>query len=165
MSKKPVSDRWRQALARGVVSGTMASTLSAAALAACGHIDEGSIAGPLNGPSQWLWGERGARRRDATLSHTAVGYLIHHSTSVMWATLFEYLLGEQRRRKSAARHALEAGLMAAGAYVVDYHLTPPRFQPGFEKHLRPASMVSVYAAFAAGLALTQIVRDRRGRGG
>jgi hypothetical protein len=49
---------------------------------------------------------------------------------------------------------------AATAYVVDYHLTPPRLRPGFEKHVSPSGMVAVYAAFAAGLAIAGILRDR-----
>jgi hypothetical protein len=133
---------------------------SAAALAWRGYADEGSAAGPLNGPSQWIWGETQAYRRDATI-RTAVGYAIHHSTAILWATLYERLLGEQRHPKSIVRHLAEASSMTAAAYIVDYHFTPSRFRPGFKKHLQPASVFAVYAAFAAGLALTQIVRGSR----
>jgi hypothetical protein len=46
-------------------------------------------AGPLNGPSQWLFGRRAAHRREADLAHTVTGYAIHHATSVGWAWVFE----------------------------------------------------------------------------
>jgi hypothetical protein len=50
---------------------------------------------------------------------------------------------------------------SAGAYVVDYHLTPSRLRPGFKKHVRTPSMFVVYGAFALGLAAASIIRDRR----
>jgi hypothetical protein len=143
-----------------LVSGSAASLTSAAALMACSAKDEGSVFGALNGPSQWLWGEEEAYTREATLRHTATGYVIHHATSVFWGVLHESVFGGSRRRKSPLQHCAEAALSASTAYVVDYHLTPRRFRPGFEKHVDGKGMVAVYAAFAAGLALTAIIRNR-----
>jgi hypothetical protein len=143
-----------------IMSGTAASLASAAALMAGSKIRDGSWAGGLNGPSQWLWGESEAYTRKATLRHTATGYVIHHSTSIFWALLHETIFGGSRKRKRPLQHCTEAITSAATAYVVDYHLTPPRLRPGFEKHVSPTGMVAVYAAFAAGLAITAILRDR-----
>ena len=145
---------------RALVSGASASICSALALAICSRIDEGSYAGGLNGPSQWLWGQDEAYTREASLRHTAVGYGIHHLTSVFWATLYERIFGHRRLHKSPLRRCGEAAISTAGAYVVDYYLTPPRLRPGFKKHLRPRSMFFVYGAFALGLAAASIVRDR-----
>jgi hypothetical protein len=156
----------QKAARAAVASGAAASVLSAATLAVCSKIEEGSAAGGLNGPSQWLWGEDEAYTRRATLRHTALGYAIHNSTSIMWATLHEYCFGrldDSMPGKSVARHCVEAAMTTAGAYVVDYYLTPKRFQPGFEKHVGRTSMFAVYAAFAAGLALSAIARDRADR--
>jgi hypothetical protein len=144
-----------------LVSGSAASVASATAMMTCSALHEGSIAGGLNGPSQWLWGEHEAYTREATLRHTAAGYVIHHATSIFWATLYEAVFGGSRRRKPALQHIAEAGLSAGTAYVVDYHLTPRRLRPGFEKHVSTKGMVAIYAAFAAGLAITSIMRDRR----
>jgi hypothetical protein len=143
-----------------IMSGTAASLASAAALMAGSRVRDGSWAGGLNGPSQWLWGESEAYTRQATMRHTAVGYAIHHSTSIFWALLYETIFGGSRKKKPAFQHCTEAVASAATAYVVDYHLTPPRLRPGFEKHVSPTGMVAVYAAFAAGLAITAILRDR-----
>jgi hypothetical protein len=44
---------------------------------------------------------------------------------------------------------------------VDYGLTPRRLQPGFDKQLSLPSMVVVYAAFAAGLVLSDALYRRR----
>jgi fructose-1,6-bisphosphatase/inositol monophosphatase family enzyme len=89
-----------------------------------------------------------------------VGYAIHHTTSLFWATLYERTFGEPSERKTPLRRCAEAALSATGAYVVDYYLTPPRLRPGFKKHVRTQSMFVIYGAFALGLACASIIRDR-----
>ncbi|WP_331067361.1 hypothetical protein [Steroidobacter sp.] len=153
MAKRVASD--------ALVLGSAASVTSAAALMTCSALHEGSVAGGLNGPSQWLWGEHEAYTREATLRHTAAGYAIHHATSIFWALLHETVFGGSRRNKPVLQHCAEAAVSTATAYVVDYHLTPRRLRPGFEKHVSPKGMMAVYAAFAAGLAIAAIARDRR----
>jgi hypothetical protein len=145
---------------RAMFSGASASICSAIALSICSRIDEGSFAGGLNGPSQWLWGEAEAYTRQASVRHTVVGYGVHHVTSVFWAILYERIFGEPGQRKTPLRRCAEASLSTAGAYVVDYYLTPPRLRPGFKKHVGNPSMFAIYGAFAVGLAAATIVRDR-----
>ena len=159
--RKPSHRAMRQVASDAVVSGSAASVVSAAALMACSKLHEGSAAGGLNGPSQWLWGESEAYTREATLRHTLAGYAIHHATSIFWGVLHETVFGGGRRRKAPLRHCAEAAASATTAYFVDYHLTPRRLRPGFEKHVSAKGMVAAYAAFAAGLAVVAIVRDRR----
>lgn len=161
--RKPPRSMVKRVASDAVVSGSAASLASAATLMACSSFHEGSAAGGLNGPSQWLWGEAEAHTREATLRHTAVGYAIHHATSIFWAVLHETVFGGSRRRKPVLQHCAEAAVSATTAYVVDYHLTPRRLRPGFEKHVSPKGMVAVYTAFAAGLAIAAIARDSRRR--
>ena len=144
---------WREAFDRALVSGSAASLLSAVALAACGKIERGTPFGPQNGPSQWIWGERAAYRRDASLRYTAVGYGIHHMTSLGWATLHEKHIARLVRDKPFPARLAAAGLTALVANIVDFQLTPRRLKPGFEKQLSRKSLFAVYAAFALGLAL------------
>jgi hypothetical protein len=160
MQSQDQLQRLGDAARRALVSGTSASICSAVALSVCSRIDEGSFAGGLNGPSQWLWGEAEAYTREASVRHTVVGYGIHHATSVFWGTLYERTFGESGERKTPLRRCAEAALSTVGAYVVDYYLTPPRLRPGFEKHVSTPSMFVVYGAFAFGLAAASILRDR-----
>ena len=148
---------WRRAARDALVSGSAASIGSAIVLSICSEIEEGAPAGALNGPSQWLWGEGEAFTRRATLKHTAVGYTIHHASSIFWALLHERAFGGAR--KSAMRHCIEAAGTTVVAYLIDYHLTPGRLRPGFKKHLGAGSMFAAYAAFAGGLAAASIARD------
>jgi hypothetical protein len=159
--RKPLRSMAKRVASDALVSGSAASLASAAALMACSRLHEGSAAGGLNGPSQWLWGEAEAYTREATLRHTVAGYAIHHATATFWAVLHEAVFGGSRRRKPPIQHCAEAAASAATAYFVDYHLTPRRLRPGFEKHVSTKGMVAVYAAFAAGLAITAIARDSR----
>jgi len=154
--------RW---LTDSIVSGSVAAISSAAALALRSKADEDSFAGGLNGPSQWVWGRRAARTRRASLRHTALGYAIHHGTSIFWALMFERVCGrsndDRLTRISKERIVAEAVGMTALAFCVDYGLTPRRLQPGFEHHLSKRSMLMVYASFAAGLAVTNLLRRQQ----
>lgn len=99
--RKPPRSMVNRVVGDAVVSGSAASLASAATLMACSKLHEGSVAGGLNGPSQWLWGESEAYTREATLRHTAAGYVIHHATSIFWAVLHEAVFGGGRRREAS----------------------------------------------------------------
>ncbi len=141
------------------LSGSAASVTSTVALATCGEVEDGAAAGPINGPSQWLWGEHEAYTKEATWRHTVSGYVIHHAMSILWASVYESVC-RSPEPKSLTRIVGEAAGVGALAYVVDYYVAPSRLRPGFRKHLGPRSIFAVYASFAAGLALATIVRQR-----
>jgi hypothetical protein len=149
-------NEWKQVSKSAVVSGALASVLSALVLALCGRIENRSAAGPINGPSQWIYGRRAAHRRLPSLRHTLAGYLIHHLMATGWAVLHERLFGTRKAAQTVAQRLARAALTAAVANFVDYRLTPKRLQPGFEAQLSKASLAAVYAAFALGLALVAL---------
>lgn len=153
----------RESAGAAVLSGTSAALLSAGALAIAGKVKEDSALAPLNGPSQWLWGESEARTRRIDVAHTLVGYVIHHASALLWAGLFETLLARQPAPRSVPRVLGTAAGVTGLAYVVDYYVTPPRLRPGFEKHVGSASLFGVYAAVALGLAGAALWRQRRSK--
>jgi hypothetical protein len=146
----PSRKSWPQAWSAGLLSGALASIASAVALAAAGKRELGDAAAPLNGPSQWIWGKHAPYRNGFSVRHTVVGYAIHHLSSTFWAALFE----KTRPRSAPIAGAL---LTSATACLVDYRCTPQRFTPGFEKRLSRGALLSVYAAFAAGLAAAHLL--------
>ncbi len=154
---------WREAARRGAMSGSIASLLSAITLAACGKIENDAAAGPLHGPSQWVWGRRAAYRRRPSWRYTAVGYCIHHLASIGWATVHEKHIARLAHGRPPAARMLAAGATAAIACAVDYQVAKGRAQPGFDKQLSRTSLLFVYAAFAAGLALGGAPFGRRRR--
>jgi hypothetical protein len=147
------SPNWKDVL----IGGAIASALSGAMLAVCG---KAVGTRPLNGPSQWIWGERAAYSRRFSVRKTIVGYAIHHLATTMWAGVHEAAVQELQPR-STGDHIAVAIATTAVAYTVDYGLTPRRLRPGFKKHLGPTGIALAYGAFAVGLAIWPALRQRR----
>ena len=139
-------------LRHGALSGSLASLLSAAALALCGRRETGSVFAAVNAVSHWLWGDQAARRDDASLRHTLVGYVIHHCSAMFWGVLFE---------RYAARILDQRRVASTVACFTDYQLTPHRLQPGYEMRLSRPSLLLVYGAFGIGLAAGALWLRRR----
>ena len=82
--------------------------------------------------------------------NTLLGLGIHTAASTWWAAQYELALAaEPRLRRFPA-----AVVLSAIAYLVDYYVVDRRFRPGFEAYLSPRAMFAVYAALAAGFALS-----------
>lgn len=148
---------WRRALARSVLSGSVASVLSACTLLLLGRRQTGSAVAPVNAVSHWYFGDKAARRDRPSLKYTLTGYLTHHVASIFWATIFERLF-ERRTWPTRTPPVGPAAAVALTAAVVDYTITPKRLTPGFEKRLTATSLIGVYGAFAVGLALGRALR-------
>jgi hypothetical protein len=150
-----------QRLRKILIDGSVASLVSTAMLTLCGWLERGRPAGPNNGPSQWVWGERAGYYARASWRHTGVGYVIHHLSSWFWAVCHAEMFERTPRIKSSGRYLSEGLAIAAIAALVDYGLTPRRLRPGFDKHLSLPALTAVYAAFGVGLALPKLWRAAR----
>jgi hypothetical protein len=139
--------------ARILASGVGAAVASALVAAACSRAENRHAARPLNAVAHIYDGGPPPREDGPYRRNTLVGLALHAGASVWWAAFYEALFGRAARRSPAA--ALAGGaVIAAGAYVVDYHVVGKRFRPGFERFLSARSMLAVYAALAAGLAMS-----------
>lgn len=151
---------WNHAFKDAVATGTAASVLSSAALAAVSKIEAGHPQAAVNSTSHWLWGDVRARTNEISLRHTGVGYATHHASAYFWSVLHERLVGDWAER--SIPNALVAGLgTAAVACAIDYTITPQRFTPGFELRLSRPAMTVGFVAFGLGLAATAIQRSQR----
>src|SRR4051812_30140831 len=99
---------------RTLATGLTAGAVSAVALMVCGRADRTTAAGPLNGPSQWVWGAAAARDRRWS-ARTLVGIAIHHSSAIGWAFLHVRSLARTPERQSAASLLARAATTAAVA--------------------------------------------------
>jgi hypothetical protein len=147
-------------LRRALVPGATASILSAISLAVLGKSELNKSAAPVNGPSQWVWGRHAPFKNGLSLKYTVLGYAIHHAASVFWAILHEKLQ-ERFKAKNWAAVITPALAATAAAYVVDFHVAPKRFSPGFERRLSKRALFIVYGSFALGLAGAALLRGRR----
>jgi hypothetical protein len=143
----------------GLLAGTFAAMLSAAVLLGAGR-RQGAPAAPVNAISHWYWGDDAFHRDRPSLRHTLMGYLTHHGASIFWGLLHAY--GWRQVAGGQAPPLLaQAAATSAVAYVVDYHCTPHRFQPGYEQRMSRTGLAGVYVAFAVGLALGSALIRRR----
>lgn len=153
---------WKLTIRDGFVAGTLAGLLSAAVLLAAGRRETGSAVAAVNAESHWLWGDESLRENRPTLRHTLAGFVTHQLSTIFWATLHAWLRGG-RKPAMTVPEALAGGLAtSAAAAAIDYTLVPRRLRPGFEHRLSTASMVGVFAAIAAGIALgSLLLRERQ----
>ena len=64
---------WRRAFSRSILSGSVASALSAIALLILGRREAGSAVAPVNAVSHWYFGDKAARRDRPSLKYTLSG--------------------------------------------------------------------------------------------
>ena len=113
---------------------------------------------PINATSHWLYGDRAARVRRASVDHTTIGLLTHQAATIFWALSFETSLAVRPVRGAPAL-AARAAQIATLAAIVDYTVTPKRFTPGWELVLSKRAMAAAYIALAAGFTITAFTRD------
>ena len=154
-------NQWKRAARQALISGTTSSVLSTVAMVVAGAIENRAPAGPVNGPSQWIFGRRAARHRSFKPVYTVAGFLIHHATATGWALLHELVFGRRKAEQTPARRLRNAAITATVANVVDYQLTPRRLQPGFDAQLSRKSLLAIYAAFAVGLTVYEMTTQDR----
>jgi len=145
---------------RLLAADLLSSGLSAAVLLWRGRAETGSAAAPVNAISHWLWPRKALRQDGVSARYTGTGLGVHFGAALLWCGLYERL----RARRGAATPVAavaDAVAVSAVAAVVDLACVPDRLTPGFERRLSGRSLVLVYGAFAAGLALAGVAALRR----
>jgi hypothetical protein len=153
-------DRARDLVARAIAGGSLAGVATIATIALCGRRETRSAAAPINATSHILWGDAAGRTNAVDLEHTLPGVLINTAAGMFWALVHELVLARLARRDRAAA-ATSGAVVAALAYVVDYHLIPRRLSPGWELRLSRRSVALGFIALGASLSIAQLVRARR----
>jgi hypothetical protein len=151
---------WKDALAEGLLSGTLAAVLSAAVVAVAGRKQSGSAIAPINAVSHWLWGDAAAREESIDARHTGVGAVTQMLAGIFWGTLHAKL--RPRVPHSDIVPAAIAGGVATAAVagVVDYGLIPKRFTPGYELRVSSGAVLLALGAIAAGIAAGTVAFTR-----
>lgn len=131
-------------------AGLAGAGASAAVAALFSHAENGHASRPLNAIAHIYDGGHPPAHNGDGRRNTFVGAALHTAASIWWATFYEGALSAQPR----PRRWGTALAISALAYVVDYYVVGKRFQPGFERYLSARGMFAVYAALAAGYALS-----------
>lgn len=141
-------------LRRALLSGSTASLLSALAVAWRGHAERAGAWRGINAVSHWRWGERAFKETKPSLRYTLPAVIVHHASSIFWAAIYERWLRRDRQQQEPAlakKIIKRAAGVTALAWFVDFHLTPKRLTPGFERVISKPSLIMTYAAFGCGL--------------
>jgi len=142
-----------------LVSGSLASLGSTAALALAAWGEGKAALRPINATSHWLHGDGAAQHAGLDGRHTGVGYATNHAACVFWAVFFEAsLVGRKRAPLPMLRDAV---VMSAVAAAVDYGPTPKRFTPGWELVLSRKGMAVAYGGLALGLVAGALLTQSR----
>ncbi|MYZ48683.1 hypothetical protein [Propylenella binzhouense] len=144
-------DLWQRIGLSALVTGTVASIATTAALAGLASAEGKSPLQPTNSTSHWLHGGAAGRVTAADLEHTALGYATHHASALFWALPFEIWLAF-RPPRSTPELLADVAAMSAIAAAVDYGLAPKRLTPGWEEVLPTRSIAATYGVLALGLA-------------
>jgi hypothetical protein len=143
-----------------LVTGTVASAVTAIVLALLAKAEGAAPIQPINATSHWLHGEDAGKVRGIDASHTGTGLATHCGACLLWASLFETI-------RAAAPHAgpvrivRDAAAVSTIAAVVDYGLVPRRLTPGWEEPLPIRSVAGGFAGLALGLALGGLMTSGR----
>lgn len=119
-----------------------------------GH-KQGRPYAPISAVSHILYGDKPMAEPNPNHKYSLAGAAVNTLAMASWAVLYETVVARLRRKSAVG--ALAAGAaMSAAAYVVDYHVVPPRLTPGFEKVLDRRGMWTVYGVLAATFALAAL---------
>ena len=124
--------------------GSYMPVTTTAAIAAASVAATGSAASAINSISHCVYGDDREIGHRLSTGETLVGAAANTAAMVFWSALYELMPG----RKSVPRSIAPAIIGTALAYVVDYHVVPKRYSPGFERFLPGASIAAIYAVFS-----------------
>lgn len=146
-------------LFRALITGSIASAVSAAVLGLLAKAEGKDVVQPINATSHWLHGEDAGTVTAIDLEHTGTGYATHHAATVFWAALFE-ILQSASPGQQPGKAIRNAALVSTIAAIVDYGFVPKRLTPGWEG---PLPIRSVAGGMAFGLAIGGLVSRQMAR--
>jgi hypothetical protein len=136
----------RERVRQGVRAGLVAAAATAGVLVGFGVARREPLR-MLNAVAHMVIGTRAYYTVGFDALATPLALALHALSVVLWGVLFAALAGRLR----GARLAAAAALLAAAAFLIDYHLVPERFRPGFETLLTTGELAALYAALGASL--------------
>ena len=151
---------WPNAVRSAAMSGAIAAGATSAYVAAAGARDTGSAIAPINATSHIAWGETAGDVETFDARHTVLGAALNLGACMFWASFYERLFGRAADRGRVGTALLGSALVAAAAYVTDYHVVPKRLTPGWETRISQPSLFTAYAVLALSLPLRGLLRRR-----
>ena len=153
-----IGESWGETLQDALVTGSIVCVVTAATAALRGMSDSGSAIAPINATSHVIYGPKAGKVEVPNFKHTMLGLAINAGASVFWAAVYERLFGRAGNRGDVRRSLLGGGVVAALAYLVDYHLVPKRLTPGWEERVSGRSLGMIFGAMGLSLPVRSILK-------
>jgi hypothetical protein len=148
-------------LPSALLSAALSSCTTLALAAGFSRLSGGSAAEPVNAVGSQFSGRNGRPPHDFSLTSTLPGVLVNFAGCLFWSNVStRWAAGAPVRNGTDA--ARRGAVLAALAYLVDYHVLPRRLRPGYERRLGTPQLLTVYASLA--FTLTLPVRMRKTKG-
>ena len=145
-----------------LLAGASAGAATTLTVALAGIAAQGSPWPAFNSISKVVRGNHAPWRNELSWKFTGTGALLNTAAVFSWAAVYAVLRG--RRTQTDYVKAVTAGVATSAlAYVVDFHVVPDRFTPGFEQRLPDRSLGLIYAALALGLAASELAAPEQAR--
>jgi hypothetical protein len=142
-----------RALGSGSAAGIASALVAAAAVRQSGHRPFAA----MNAVTHCLWPARAPRQESPSIRYTATGSGIHLGSAIFWGVMFEALSGTLPSRSAVLGAAAATAIVA---YVIDYHVVPERFTPGYDVHMSGRALALTYVALGLGFAAIGLLRGR-----
>ena len=161
MPALPYSNGW--SLSKTIAAGALSSLTVAVAAAWRAQAEGQSSWRAINGISHILCGPQAGAQQRFTAKYTGAGLVLNAVACGFWGWLYGVIGQFKPARHSYRKSAGRGIVIAALAYITDYHLVPRRFTPGFELSLSRRSFPWLYGALAVGLILPDCLALPRSR--
>lgn len=144
-------------------TGAIAAGATTAAVAIASHVDTGEMLPGINAVSHIAWGDVAATHDEVSAKYTGLGAALNAFAIGGWALLHVACFRKASQKSLVDAVALGA-VTSTTAYITDYHIVPKRFTPGFEKVVKPHSMLAIYSVLgvALGVGTWLSIQHRKG---
>jgi hypothetical protein len=147
----------KRILVNGARTGAALSLTSAAALLVLSANENDGQWGAINSISHIVDGDSRVYTDSYDGRSSAIGLTINTVAMMTWGSVYEAAFGKVELPTSLCA----AAALTGAAYLLDYHIVPPRYTPGIERKISKKAVFTAYGIMALTLALSPLFRHRK----
>jgi hypothetical protein len=144
-----------------LLKGGGAATAAMLATMLCDKRENGEWWRALNAVSHMIRGDEAKRQNGFSVRYTLPSLALHVTSICGWAFCHRAAtLGVKRVKPAASTRERKMRALSLGvavsmmAYIIDFHVVPPRLRPGIEAQISRRALFFVYLVLAVSLAVS-----------
>lgn len=144
-----------------LIKGSGAATAAMLATMLCDKRENGESWRAINAVSHMIYGDEAKAQRSFSARHTLPALAMNFAAISGWALCHRAGMWALQQRdeniiastRTSKKRALSLGFaISAMAYVIDFHVVPPKLRPGIETQISRRALFFVYLTLALSLA-------------